>query len=106
MSAVRLVRHFAKAISKDLIEKNIRVNSLLPGATETKLLDDVVKQLSAAVSVSEQELFNDKTENHPLKRIAKPSDIANVANYLCSEEAGFINGASIVVDGGGSVAMS
>ena len=75
----------------------IRHNSILPGIIETPILDiaygehaDLVRKSAAGVT--------------PVGRLGLPEDIANAVEFLCSDKATFINGASLVVDGGIAVA--
>ena len=72
----------------------VRHNAVLPGFIETPILDlaygdDAASQLSAMLAVLE-----------PVGRLGKPEDIANTVAFLASDEASYINGASLVVDGG------
>lgn len=75
----------------ELAPLGITVNNIAPGAIETpintKLLND-------------PKLLNPLLENIPLHRLGKPRDVANLAVFLASEEADYITGATIVVDGG------
>ncbi|HEX4893495.1 MAG TPA: SDR family NAD(P)-dependent oxidoreductase, partial [Hyphomicrobiaceae bacterium] len=70
---------------------NIRVNALAPGFIETGLTERVLRN----------SLFNkallDKT---PLRRFGRPEDVAEAALFLCSDQAAFITGAELAVDGG------
>jgi 3-oxoacyl-[acyl-carrier protein] reductase len=80
---------FSKALAVELAPKGIRVNIVSPGMTETGLIADIpekVKLLTAART--------------PLRRIARPEDIANVVSFLASEKADFITGETIRVNGG------
>jgi meso-butanediol dehydrogenase/(S,S)-butanediol dehydrogenase/diacetyl reductase len=72
----------------------VRHNAVLPGFIETPILDmaygdDAASQLSAMLAVLE-----------PVGRLGRPEDIANTVAFLASDEASYINGASLVVDGG------
>lgn len=69
----------------------IRVNAVCPGAVETPLMEPLLSIPGT------REALEEKT---PLGRLAQPVDIARVVRFLLSDEAGFITGASIVVDGG------
>jgi NAD(P)-dependent dehydrogenase (short-subunit alcohol dehydrogenase family) len=69
----------------------IRVNSVCPGAVDTPLLAPLLAIPGAKENV---------IARTPLRRLAQPEDIASVVRFLLSDEAAFITGASIVVDGG------
>ncbi len=78
--------------------KNIRVNCICPGFIETEMFKNYLnKQKDPSKALK---IFQDMA---PLKRIGKPSEVANVALFLASEEASFITGAVITVDGGYTV---
>lgn len=80
---------FTKSIAKELASRNINVNCIAPGYIDTDMtskLNDTVKQgILEAV---------------PLKRIGDGSDIANAVMFLSSDEAGYITGQTLCVDGG------
>ena len=80
------------ALSKEFSGRNIRINSLLPGIVET----EGSRQAGFIGSEAETELVS-KT---PLGRTGQPEDIAKVAVFLASEEAGWITGAQISATGG------
>ncbi|NQT72631.1 MAG: SDR family oxidoreductase [Chloroflexi bacterium] len=73
----------------------IRINAVCPGATRTALLDSVM--------VVMPELLETLESSHPVGRIAEPEEIANTVVWLCSDEASFVTGHPMVVDGGYSV---
>ena len=78
-----------KALAVEYAQKNIRVNMVSPSMMETKFLQNVygaVVEQSAA--------------NNPMKRNAKPEDVAGVIEYLFSAENAFVTGANIPVTGG------
>lgn len=72
-------------------EQGIRVNALLPGGTMTPMAGDD-PQTHDAIS-----------QFHALKRMAKPEEIAQVALFLLSDQASFITGSAMLVDGGNSI---
>src|SRR3989338_4410924 len=71
------------------LSPNIKVNSVVPGWINTDMNKDLPK-----------DLIKKETERIYLKRFAKPEEIAKVILFLCSEDASFINGSIIKVDGG------
>ena len=89
------VRNLARSWMLDLKDRGIRVNVISPGPIETPgllgLAADVEqeKQLRAGLSASV-----------PLGRLGRPEEVANMALFLASDEASFVNGAELFVDGG------
>lgn len=75
---------------------NIRINAICPGGIDTRMLDSVAEQASGGAQ-SSQEMLGPL---HPIGRIGKPEEVANLAVWLCSPRASFLTGASIPVDGG------
>lgn len=78
-----------KALAEEVGESGIRVNSVVPGITETDML----------VTMSEEVLNQEKSKTH-LERFAKPIEIANTCLFLASEFSNYITGQVIRVDGG------
>ena len=78
-----------KAISKELASRNITVNTIAPGYIETDMVEDIQETVK-------EDLF----KQIPLGRIGKPSDIATAVLYLASDEAGYITGQTLTIDGG------
>ena len=81
-----------KGFALELAEFNIRVNAVEPGfaagSEVTDLTDEHIRNVTSAI---------------PLGRQSNPEDAAHAVLYLCSENAGFITGATLAVDGGNSV---
>ena len=81
----------SKSISIQFASKNIRSNSILPGPIETPMQERWKKN---------PELKKILSNVIPLRRIGKPSDIANSTMFLLSDESSFITGTELIVDGG------
>jgi len=81
------------SLSKELGAKNVRINSILPGATETE-------GATAAGVTAGSEYEKMFIANTPLGRRGKPDDIARAAVFLASDDAGWITGEQISVSGG------
>lgn len=78
-----------KSWAKELGRKGIRVNAVAPGYTHTSMMDTVPENILKALA-----------EKTPLQRLGKPEDIANAYLYLASDEAAFVTGTTLCVDGG------
>lgn len=96
---------FAKAISRDLGRQGIRVNVVSPGVTVTPLWDDTARVLAARFGISPAAVNDQIQERTPLGRLASPADVAGAVAFMLSPQAGFINGATINVDGGFTAAV-
>lgn len=98
------VRLFAKAVALECARDNIRVNSVHPGVIDTpiwnKFADDNTgpwARLKQGERVEPQEVARRTT---PLRRAGKPEEIAYGVLFLASDEASFMTGAELVIDGG------
>jgi len=80
---------FTKSIARELASRNILVNVVAPGYVRTQMTD--------ALNPEQKKAF---IENIPLKRIAEPEDIANAVAFLASDEASYITGQVLNVNGG------
>ena len=85
------VRLMTKAAALEYAKQGIRVNSIHPGIIDTPIIG------SSRIAQDAVEQFRAAT---PLGRIGRPEDIAHGSLYLCSDEASFVTGAELVVDGG------
>ncbi|WP_297420025.1 SDR family oxidoreductase [Clostridium sp.] len=91
---------FTKAVSEEVAKFNIYVNAINPGATDTELWKNTLDEIALKSNVSAEMINKSISETSPLGRIANPEDIASVATFLISDNAKFITGSSINVDGG------
>ncbi len=88
---------FTASLAVDLSKHKIRVNAVAPGAIDTPMLASYKKDLTL------KEYEKRMKENHPIGRIGKPTEVANVIYFLASEAASFMTGLTIPVDGGRSI---
>ena len=80
---------FTKSLARELGSRNIRANVVAPGYVKTQLTDVLPEEATAAM-----------IQNTPLGRVAEPEDIVGAVRFLASDEASFITGEVLLVDGG------
>jgi 3-oxoacyl-[acyl-carrier protein] reductase len=80
---------FTKSLARELGSRNVRANVVVPGYVKTQLTDVLPEGATAAM-----------LENTPLGRLGDPADVAGAVRFLSSEDAGFVTGAVLLVDGG------
>ncbi|WP_428232396.1 SDR family NAD(P)-dependent oxidoreductase [Flavobacterium sp.] len=85
------------SVAKDYIKDNIRCNSISPARVHTPFVDGFISKNYAG---KEAEMFEKLSQSQPIGRMGKPDEIAALALYLCSDEAGFITGSDYPIDGG------
>jgi len=100
------VNGFTQALGKELAPYNIRVNSVCPGQSITNMTQgsDAVWKLASEKEIDMMEaakiVYADFVPFIPMKRAAYPEELASVIVFLCSDEASYITGQNICVDGG------
>lgn len=85
------------SVARDYLSENIRCNSISPARVHTPFVDGFISKNYAG---KEEEMFEKLSKSQPIGRMGKPDEIAALALYLCSEEAGFITGCDYPIDGG------
>lgn len=90
------LRGLVKSWAVDLAKENIRVNSVCPGAVQTEGFVNAITKMGMTIEQAQKEYG----KTHLLNRIAQPSEIAAAVVFLLSDEASFITGTDLIVDGG------
>jgi 3-oxoacyl-[acyl-carrier protein] reductase len=80
---------FTKALARELGSRNVRANVVVPGYVKSQLTDVLPEDATTAM-----------LDNTPLGRLGDPEDVAGAVRFLCSDEASFVTGALLLVDGG------
>src|SRR6202012_3054405 len=91
-----------KGLAKRYGHENIRVNAVCPGTTDTPMLRVLVARPDSQLPAGEtpESLIAKRGVQNPMRRVAQPEEIANAALFLLSDEASFVNGVALPVDGG------
>ncbi len=85
------------SVARDFVEKGIRCNCICPARVHTPFVDNYLKENYPG---KEKEMFTQLEATQPIGRMAKPSEIASLATYICSDEASFVTGSAFDIDGG------
>ena len=94
------VTGFTKSLSNEVARFNITVNNVAPGYTLTNRLYDLAVSRAKHSGLSHEEVLADMAKQVPMNRLARPEEIGALVTYLCSNQAGYITGNTIHVDGG------
>ena len=85
------------SIARDYVHDNIRCNCISPARIHTPFVDGFIANNYAG---REEEIFAKLSKSQPIGRMGKPDEVASLALYLCSDEAGFVTGSDYPIDGG------
>jgi len=80
---------FTKSLARELGSRNVRANVVVPGYVRTRLTDVIPEDATKAM-----------LDATPLGRLADPEEVAGAVRFLCADEAAFVTGAVLLVDGG------
>src|ERR1039457_2951913 len=85
------------SVARDYLAHNIRCNCISPARVHTPFVDGFLRRNYPG---NEREMFEKLENAQPMGRMAKPEEVANLALFLCSEEASFVTGSDYPIDGG------
>jgi len=100
------VHGMAKTLSRELAPDGILVNNVCPGMHATDRLRHLAEIRAREAGISTEGALERLAENIPLRRLGRPEELAAAAVFLCSRQASFITGQSIIVDGGASAFLT
>ncbi|RYD87042.1 MAG: SDR family oxidoreductase, partial [Sphingobacteriales bacterium] len=85
------------SVARDYLADNIRCNTISPARVHTPFVDGFIAKNYPG---REEEIFDKLSKSQPIGRMGQPDEIASLALFLCSDEAGFITGCDYPIDGG------
>lgn len=94
------VGNWSKTIANELAQFGITVNNILPGATETERLGNIINNKSEKMNLDLETVRHEMLAEIPMRRFGRPEEPAYAATFLCSDFAAYITGTNVVVDGG------
>ncbi|KQZ00199.1 3-oxoacyl-ACP reductase [Pseudolabrys sp. Root1462] len=91
---------FIAGVARTVADKNVTINSILPGAFDTDRLKSVLTKASAASGKSFDEAAQARINTIPARRFGQPEEFGAACAFLCSSHAGYITGQNLLIDGG------
>jgi NAD(P)-dependent dehydrogenase (short-subunit alcohol dehydrogenase family) len=89
-----------RAVSREVATRNITVNAVCPGYTDTDLVREAASKISAVTGRKPEEALQAMTKSNPQGRLVRPDEVANAVAWLCLPGSESITGQSILVAGG------
>lgn len=94
------VANWAKTLANEVGSGYVTVNNVLPGATETERLREIIHHKAALTGLPEEDIIRKMKSSIPKRRFAQPEEIAAAVAFLASPAAAYIHGINLPVDGG------
>lgn len=94
------VANWAKTLANEVGPGHVTVNNVLPGATETDRLAEIIQRKAAMTGLAPKDIMEKMKSSIPKRRFAKPEEIAAAVAFLASPAASYIHGINLPVDGG------
>ena len=91
---------FTKGLAAELVDKNIRVNAIMPGYIMTPMVEGMAKESNAE---NPESVVDGIAKGIPMERLGTIEELGNLAAFLASDESSYITGQGIVIDGGSTL---
>ncbi|MHA1151056.1 MAG: SDR family oxidoreductase [Alphaproteobacteria bacterium] len=91
---------FVAGIARKTVRHNVTINGLLPGPFDTDRLRGNIRNVAEKSGRSEAEVAAERMAANPAGRFGDPAEFGEACAYLCSQQAGFITGQNLLIDGG------
>ena len=99
------VANWSKTLAGEVAPFGITVNNVLPGATLTGRLEEIIGNRALKSDITEDDVREDMLAEIPMKRFADPAEIGAVIAFLASPAAGYVSGTNVTVDGGRTASL-
>ncbi len=91
---------FVAGVARQVAARGVTINGILPGPFNTDRLRSGIQYNAEKAGIEFDAAFKQRSEANPARRFGDPSEFGELCAYLCSAQAGYINGQNIVIDGG------
>ena len=91
---------FLAGVSRSVANKNVTINNILPGFFDTDRLRAGLDASAQNLGITEKEAADNQTARIPAKRFGIPEELGEACAFLCSDQAGYITGQNLLLDGG------
>ena len=91
---------FMKTVAREVADTGVTINAVLPGAHMTARIQATIEAEASKKNISIEEETKNRSQEIPMKKIGDAGDFGAVVAFMCSQQANFITGENILVDGG------
>jgi 3-oxoacyl-[acyl-carrier protein] reductase len=89
-----------KTVAREIAQTGVTINAVLPGSHATDRVEQTARSRAASEGISFEAAMDWHRAGNPMRTIGDPGDFGAVVAFLCSQQARFITGESVLVDGG------